>query len=107
MEKLVCKRLVSFLDQNDILYKHQYGFRKKHSTIHPILHLLNQIAEANDRSTKDVTLAVFLDLSKAFATIRHDTLLDKLEHYGIHRVGNQWFQSYLTGHKQYMELDGK
>ena len=40
MGKLLCNRLMVFLDKYNILYKHQYGFREKHSTIHPILHLL-------------------------------------------------------------------
>ena len=66
LEKLVCNRLVGFLEENDILYKHQYGFRSKHSTTHPVLQLINDIADANDKNTKDATLAVFIDLSKAF-----------------------------------------
>ena len=37
LEKLACNRLVGFLEENDIIYKHQYGFRSKHSTIHPVL----------------------------------------------------------------------
>jgi len=40
-------KVTYFLDCNEILYKHQYGFRAKHSTIHPILHLINQYVEAN------------------------------------------------------------
>ena len=64
-----------FLDKYRILYKHQYGFRAKHSTVHPILHLLKDISVANDKITKDPTLDVFLDLSKAFATIDLDILL--------------------------------
>ena len=40
MGKIVCNRLVNYLEKYNILYKHQYGFRSKHSTIHPILHLL-------------------------------------------------------------------
>jgi len=44
-EKIMYKNVVSFLDSKTLLYKHQYSFRSKHSTIHPILHLINQCAE--------------------------------------------------------------
>ena len=43
---------MSLLDAKQILYKHQYGFRAKHSTIHPIIHLLNECAEANNNNPK-------------------------------------------------------
>lgn len=105
LEKIVCNRLMLFLDKHDILYQHQYGFRKKHSTIHPIIHLLNYIAENNDKATKDPTLAIFLDLSKAFDTIPHINLLTKLQHYGIRGVPSAWFKSYLSERKQYMEIN--
>jgi len=53
------------------IYEHHYGFRPRHSTIHPIIQLLNQIAQENDKSKKHVTMSVFLNLSKAFDTISH------------------------------------
>ena len=105
MEKTVAIRLISFLNSSNILFKHQYGFRKKHSTIHPILHLLKSVSESNDKPSRDVTLALFLDLSKAFDTINHTTLLAKLSHYGIRGTSNNWFRSYLTGRKQYTEVN--
>ena len=97
IEKFVCNRLSSFFEKYSILYKHHYGFRSKHSTVHPILHVLKDISDANDKETKDVTLGVFLDLSKAFDSINHDILLHKLHFYGI---SNMWFSSYLTNRKQ-------
>ena len=59
LEKLVSIRLINFLESQNILYKHQYGFRPNYSTIHPILHLLNDISTANDNKSKDITLAIF------------------------------------------------
>ena len=102
--KNVCNRLLVFLENHCILYKHQYGFRAEHSTIHPVLHLLKDISVANDKITKDPTLAVFLDLSKAFDTTDHDILLYKLQFYGIRRLNNKGFASYLSNRKQYTEV---
>ena len=78
LEKIVCNRLLHFLETKYILYKHQYGFRKNHNTIHPIIHLLKDIANANDKASKHSTLAVCLDVSKAFDTISHNILLKKI-----------------------------
>ena len=107
LEKLASIRLINFLESQDILYKHQYGFRQHYSTIHPILHLLNDISNANDNKSKDITLAIFLDMSKAFDTISHDILIRKLEHYGIRGTCKDWFASYLTNRFQYTEIHGE
>jgi retron-type reverse transcriptase len=104
LEKIVAKKLMSFLEGTNQLYKHQYGFRAKHSTAHPVIHLLNQVANENDKITKNITMATFLDLSKAFDTISHNILLKKLEKLGIRGIANTWFNSYLSGRTQYMEI---
>ena len=99
-------KVSQFLNLSNLFYKHQYGFRASHSTIHPIIHLLNHCAESTNHSNPEYTLAIFCDLSKAFDVISHDILLSKLNSYGIRGIANQWFNSYLSNRYQYVEIDG-
>jgi len=104
-ERIMYNKIIRFLDINDILYRHQYGFRAKHSTIHPVIHLLNHIAKANNTTPSQMTIATFCDLSKAFDTISTDILLYKLNRYGIRGKANAWIESYLTGRYQFVDFD--
>ena len=79
--KLLYKGLLNFLDANDIIYKHQFGFRERHSTQQAIITLVEKITGAWD--SDDMVIGVFLDLKKAFDTVPHDILLKKLHAYGI------------------------
>ena len=93
-EKLFCKRLNSYLTQ--------YGFREKHSTEHAILDIMGKIQANMDK--KLYSCGVFIVLSKAFDTVNHDILLDKLHHYGIRGILNKWFASYLKRRFQTTEI---
>ena len=100
LEKVMHKRLYRYLDQNNLLYCSQYGFRTSHSTINAITELYTQVIKGFEE--RKFTLCVFLDLSKAFDTIDHKTLLDKLHNYGIRGTALEWFRSYLSNRKQYV-----
>ena len=88
----------------EILFKSQYGFRKGHNTSHAIVDFLGKVTKAHEGG--DECLGIFCDLSKAFDTINHSILLEKLRHYGIDGKSLDWFASYLTGRSQYVSLNG-
>ena len=104
LEKIVHKRLYSFLSSNNLIYESQYGFRSEHNTINAVSELIGDIIKGYEE--KFYTLVVFLDLSKAFDTLKHDTLLKKLEHYGVRGIPLQWFTSYLSDRSQYVKYNG-
>ena len=94
LEKLMYKRTYNFLEQTEQLHQSQYGFRKSHSCETAIMELASSIIKGKDDGF--YTLALFIDLSKAFDTVDHNILLDKLDKYGIRGVANEWYRSYLT-----------
>ena len=102
LERLMYVRLVAFLNQQNFFNKNQFGFRKKHSTSHAAMLLVEEIVKAFEK--KQYVLGIFLDLSKAFDTIDHSILLQKLNHFGIRGIAHKWFSSYLKGRTQQVEI---
>ena len=94
MEKLVHQRLTMFLEQKDLLYDLQFGFRNKTSTNHALIHITEKIRETLDN--KNFACGVYIDLQKAFDTVNHKILLDKLNYYGVRGIGGNWFKTFLT-----------
>ena len=98
LERIMYRRLYSYLQENKILYSKQFGFQTGHSTDHAIIQLVEQIYE-NFEENK-YTLGVFIDLAKAFDTVDHKILLRKMEIYGIGGTTLKSFENYLTNRKQ-------
>ena len=103
-EKLMHSRLIEFLEEKQILHYRQFGFRKDFSTNHAILTLLESIQKALD--DRQFTCSIFIDLEKAFDTVSHDILLEKLNHYDIRGIANDWFRSYLSDRTQFISING-
>ena len=75
------KRIYAFLEKYEILYELQFGFRTEFSTIHALIHMTEKIRHALDAGK--VSCGIFIDLQKAFDTVNHDILIEKLRHYII------------------------
>ena len=105
LEKLLYKYLVDCLNSNNVLYKHQFGFREKHCTQQAIVSLVEKIFHSWD--TDDIVIGVFIDLKKAFDTLPHDILKKKMYAYGIRGNAFKLLKSYLTDRTQYVVYDSK
>ena len=104
-EKILERRIISFLEKHSILYKLQFGFREGHSTTHALLELLEELYSNLDQG--NTCLGIFFDLTKAFDIIDHDILLYKLQHYGFRGKIHEWFASYLKNRKQFTFVNGE
>ena len=94
LEHIVYNRLYKFLVESSILYQKQFGFQNAHSTKYAISQLVNQITDTFSQGK--YTLGNFVDLSKAFDTVNHNILLEKLKANGIQSGNLKWFRSYLS-----------
>ena len=104
MEKLVFNRLYNFLEDSQCIFSLQFGFRKKHSTNHALVEITENIRKALDEN--NFACGVFVDFQKAFDTVNHDILINKLDHYGVRGIENNWFRSYLTDRTQFVSILG-
>lgn len=104
LEKLVYSRIMKHLTTNDILFEHQFGFRKNYSTYMALLFLREKITAALEKN--EYTLGIFLDLSKAFDTVNYEILLSKMSCYGFRKHVLQWIANYLHNREQFVVFNG-
>ncbi len=102
-EKVIFKQLYEFFQANKLFYNSQYGFRTKHSTEFAALEVIDRIMVEMDKN--DFPINIYLDISKAFDTLDHNILIDKLSYYGINGIALKHFQNYITDRKQFIEIN--
>ena len=99
---MVYDQLETYLDEIKLLYDLQSGFRPKYSTDTCLIHLTDFIQFQMDKG--NAVGMVLLDLQKAFDTLDHSILLSKLDAIGLSNDIVKWFQSYLSGRQQLVDV---
>ena len=97
IEKVIHDQTQKYLDDYNILYRYQSGFRKSYSTDSCLSYLNNKIATGFESGL--YTGMIFIDLQKAFDSINHDILISKMKHLGFSKEATLWFKSYLSNRK--------
>ena len=104
LERIIVSCLVEYLESNEILSPHQFGFRKSRSTGDQLLLAYSDVSDwVDDGFVVDVVL---LDFSKAFDVVSHDVLILKLRELGVGAVLLDWIRSFLVGRSMRVAVDG-
>ena len=101
-ESVIYQQLMKYLLENKLLSSQQYGFRANHSTELAALNLIDRLTY--DLDNGKIPTNIYIDLSKAFDTLQHETLLNKLAYYGVRGKANDLIRSYLTNRKQIVDF---
>lgn len=102
LEKLINKRLLSFLEKAHVLSSNQFGFRKGISSDDAVTALTDHVAKCLD--SKQKCLGIFLDLAKAFDTVSIPILLRQMEKIGIRGQVLDVFRDYLSLRTQRVKI---
>ena len=93
--------MLNYVEKHNLIYSSQYGFRKGHSTQHATLDIVNAIQANMNQGL--YYCGVFIDLRKAFDTVDHNILLDKLN-FNFRGLISQWFSSHLNNRTQTTQI---
>ena len=101
-EMAMCNRIIKFINKLKILNTSQHGFTKGKSTISAICNFITNIYNSIEEHNQN--LGIFYDFSKAFDTVNHSILLEKLNSMGISGLANKWIESFLKDRKQIVQM---
>ena len=104
-ERIAYEQFAEHLENNELIVSTQFGFRKRYNTELAVTVFTDSIRKSIDQGK--MTGAVFIDLRKAFDTVEHSILLQKLPYYGIRDAELNWMKSYLKERRQFVHYDGE
>ena len=104
LENVIASQLKSYLKEHNLLPAEQFAYRDRHSAEDALVYTVNKLLHARD--VGKTTGLVFVDLSKAFDRVQHQTLINELADIGLKDKALQWFISYFSDRSQQIRLAG-
>ncbi|KAK3095451.1 hypothetical protein FSP39_014814 [Pinctada imbricata] len=104
MEHIITSNIMTHLEQHNILYNLQHGFRKSRSCETQLIDFIQELSTTNDKNIQ--TDLIIMDFAKAFDKVPHQRLLYKLDFYGIEQNTLNWIKSFLTDRTQTVVING-
>ena len=105
IETIMYNTIAKYLETKATIHDRQFGFRTNHSTQHAIITLIDKITKSVDSG--DIVINLFVDFRKAFDTVSHSILVEKLYAYGIRGNILELCASYLKNRTQFVTYDGE
>ena len=104
MQRLIYKQIYDYFSTEQLLNENQWGFRSLHSMVPALSDCSSDLLFSMDKGM--INFVVFLDIRKAFDTIYHKILLDRLSYYGIEEDELSFVKSYLSDSTQCCSING-
>ena len=104
IERCIHSQLIKFFEKYKLIHPNQFGFQKGVSTEAAINQVYEELASGMD--SKELTCAIFLDIRKAFDSINHKLLINKLSRYGIRGTPLKLLSSFLQNRQQSVFVNG-
>ena len=105
IELAVYYHIFEYLSSKDLIHPHHHGFLKYHSTATALQQLVDLWVRAADKG--NLSASLLLDLSAGFDVINHDILKLKLSEYGLDETALSWFNSYMSGREQCVQVESR
>ena len=105
MEKIIRDALLEYMEENGLFTNHQHGFRKGRSCVTQLIEVMEKWTE--DLDQKKPIDVIYLDFQKAFDTVPHKRLIQKLRGYGVRGKLLSWIEDFLFDRKQRVVLNGQ
>ena len=104
LEHIICSNMMSYFEDNHLLNNRQHAFRRNHSCETQLVNVIDDWAKAIDKTQQ--TDIFILDFEKAFDTVPHELLKTKLHGYGVNKKTLNWIDSFLSGRRQSVVVNG-